>query len=32
VAREKEIKRLRSTINDLNVDLHLLDEKSKKRT
>jgi hypothetical protein len=29
--REKEIKRLKSSINDLKLDLQLLDEKSKKR-
>lgn len=29
--KEKEIKRLKSCINDLKVDLQLLDEKSKKK-
>jgi len=31
VSREKIIKQLKSTINDLNVDLQLLDEKSRKK-
>jgi hypothetical protein len=30
-SREKIIKQLKSTINDLNVDLQLLDEKSRKK-